>query len=119
MAERLYLTLEMLAIILCAANVFGKKVRIDFPTVSVVFIDLLMIKVVQEYHLSDGLLATVYVAILIYCGVEYKKSWKELIFRYIIMLLFVVLLQAVCSIPVVIFKKYLSDAQMGLQAPAE
>lgn len=79
MAERIYTLIEIGNIILCLHFLFGKKIRINFPTLMLVCIDTLLFELIHEYGAHPIVSCMMYLVILVYTIIEFGYDRKSLI----------------------------------------
>lgn len=108
MVERLYLLLEIIAILICASNIFGEKFKVDILTAVYIFVNILAIRILSLIGLFNSYGYILYLFLLFYCILEFRPSILEGIFRYGILFLFCITMQLLCSIPFLLLSTYIT-----------
>lgn len=83
MVERLYLLLEIVAILICAGNIFGKRFTLDILTCMYIFVNILAIQILTFLGVFHVYGYVLYLLLLLYCFIEYKTAMIEGIIRFI------------------------------------
>lgn len=99
MLERLYLVIEIIAIIFCACGVFGKKFRFDLATIVFIAVEVFTLQLIDIKDIPYAHDSIVYIELFVYCIVEFKCDIWNLLFGYCIVLFISIVLQTICSIP--------------------
>ncbi len=87
-------TLEMLAILLCIHNLYGKIFRFDMKNIIVIAIDIIFLQLIDEGKLPSEMSMLVYLVVLAYCIVEFGVNKRELIVNNILCMTILTILQA-------------------------
>ena len=114
MVEQIYLTLELTAFVLCAHNVFGKKFRFKLLDIMGILVLVMSKSTINELGKSAELVWVVFVEVLIYCCLQFRAGITQLLSRYAITIIMVIMLQAVCSIIVIPLNSLIAN-NMDLQ----
>ena len=101
MVEQMYLILEMLAFVLCAHNVFGKKFRFELMNILGILIIVMSKSAINELEKGRELFWLIYVELFVYCWLQFRTGIRQLLVKYVITFVMVILLQTLCSIIVV------------------
>lgn len=108
--ESVALVLELLAILICLSNTFGKKMSFNIFTIILVVIDLFIFAGVNMYDFPTYITLLVYVAIYAYALFCYKKRVKTTLINCFLAYIVVSVLQLIFCIPVF----YLYNKNIGI-----
>lgn len=103
MIENLILVLELLAILLCLANLFGEKLAFNAGTAVLVLAYLFIFTGINEYELPQYMRYLAYVAVFTYCLCQYKRTIKVTIVNFFLAYILVSIAQMLLCIPVYYF----------------
>lgn len=114
MVERLYLLLEIVAILICAGNIFGKRFTLDILTCMYIFVNILAIQILTFLGVFHVYGYVLYLLLLLYCFIEYKTAMIEGIIRFILLLFVCICMQLLCSVPFLFVSTYLTGDEVYL-----
>lgn len=112
MVDCLYLLLEIAAILICAGNIFGKKVKLDILTAIYIFMNILAIQIFSFLGVFNIYGYTLYLLLLLYCVLEYRLAFMESILRFVILLFVCISMQLLCSVPFLFISTYLTGDEV-------
>ena len=88
-------SIEMLGIILCIHELYGKKFHLNIQAVVLIVVDWIILDFVKSGKAFTGISVLVYVIVIIYCIVEFGFNIKELVVNNILYIILVSTLQLV------------------------
>lgn len=97
--ESVALVLELLAILICLSNTFGKKMSFNIFTIILVVIDLFIFAGVNMYDFPSYIAFLAYVAIFVYALFRYRKSIKVTLINCLLSLAVISVLQLIFYVP--------------------
>ncbi len=100
MLDRLYILVELLVITMCISKLYGKRYELDYKTVVLFMIDMIVMEGINEGYLPPASSLIVYLFIIIYCCIKYKQGIKSAIINTILAVIIAVLLQILSAIVV-------------------
>lgn len=98
--ESVALVLELFTILLCLANLFGRKMKFNIYTVILIVIYLFIFNCINSYSLPTYIAILAYIGIIIYGLISYKKSIGVTLINFFLAFAIVGVLQLVYYIPV-------------------
>ena len=93
MSSAIYSLLEILSMMICLSYLYGKRFKLDFPTVIVISLDVILMQAILYFGLPRMVSALIYPIIMIYCGFEYGFKIKEIIVNNILYMIILAGLQ--------------------------
>lgn len=89
MIERIHLLLEGLSVLICLHHLYGKKIKLDILTVTLISIDIIIMTTINYYNLSKIYSVIIYPLIIFYCGIKFGFRWREIIINNILFLVII------------------------------
>lgn len=86
MIERICLVFEALSIVICLHHLYGKKFKLDIATVILLAVDMIMMQSIDYYGWSSEVSVLIYPAIIVYCVIEFRIDFKNLVINNVICL---------------------------------
>lgn len=77
MAERLYLLLEIVAYLLVINDVYGRRFQLKFPEIVTISLEIIVFKCINDGVVSPVFMIIPYIALFIYCLVEFRLGVKQ------------------------------------------
>ncbi|MDD6201968.1 MAG: GHKL domain-containing protein [Lachnospiraceae bacterium] len=105
MSSAIYSLLEILSMMICLSYLYGKRFKLDFPTVIVISLDVILMQAILYFGLPRMVSALIYPIIMIYCGFEYGFKIKEIIVNNILYMIILAGLQYVFILLYLIISK--------------
>lgn len=109
--ESIALILELLAILLCLSNLFGKKMKFNVYTLILIVVYVFIFSCINSYGLPTYISILAYIGIIIYCLILYKKRIGITLVNFILAFAIVGLLQLIYCIPIF----YLYNKEIGIK----
>ena len=109
MLENLCLLIEQFSVIFCLFALYGKKIKIDVFTMSVIGINVMVLYIKYLGYLNE--MATILIAMIvfIYCLYEFDKSVKLAIINNVLYLLIISLFQLLAAFAVALLQNILKN----------
>ncbi len=89
MIERIHLLLEVLSIVICLHQLYGKKFKLDIATTIFLSMDMIIMTTINYYGLSRVCSLVIYPIIVIYCGIQFGFKWREIIINNILYMIII------------------------------
>lgn len=112
MLEKVYLLIEVLSMILCLCGLYGKKFRIDIPTIGIITINILVFSLVSEGIISEKYMIVTYLGLFLYCIFEYSCKIREAIINYFLCIALLLCIQLICMVPISAIGVFISNEQV-------
>ncbi|MDE6312601.1 MAG: GHKL domain-containing protein [Lachnospiraceae bacterium] len=96
MANDVSFVVEAISILLCINRLYGKKFQLDIWAIIMIAADFILLQLINEGILSNGLSIIIYLLLIGYCILEFGFNKKELIINYIMNIMIISVLQ-MCS----------------------
>ena len=93
MIERIGFFIEILSILLCIHDLYGKKFRLDINNIIVIAIDIILLQSIAEGKLATEMSMLIYPIVLGYCIVEFGINKRELIINNVLYMVILSVLQ--------------------------
>lgn len=117
MAGCISLLMEILSIILCIYNLYGKKFQIDVKSVIVIGIDTMLLQCINEGILPSQMTVLLYPLIVCYCIAEFGFHKKELIVNNILYMVILGVTQiGVCKVLEILHIVRVSNVGTGINS---
>ena len=87
-------TLEMISILLCIHNLYGKIFRLNIKNIITIGVDIIFLWLIGEGKLPSEMSMLAYLVVLAYCIVEFGVNKRELIVNNILCMTILTILQA-------------------------
>ncbi len=85
---------EVLAILLCIHNLYGKKFRLDIKNIIAIGADIIFLQLIDEGKIASEMSMFAYLIVICYCIVEFGVNKRELIVNNILCITMMSILQA-------------------------
>lgn len=108
--ESITVLLELLAILMCLSNTFGRKISFNVYTVILFVIDLFIFAGINTYEFPTYTILLVYVAVYAYALFYYKKKVRTTLINCLLSYVVVSVLQLIFCIPIF----YLYNKNIGI-----
>lgn len=112
MIVRLYLLLEIISIILCLFNLYGKKFRLDIKTVLLISVYLILFSAINYYELNRMFTFLIYPIIWAYTAYEYGFNIKEIIINNFLWVIVIAVLQIIAAFAIAIFANSVGEDEL-------
>ncbi len=112
MLEKVYLLIEVLSMILCLCGLYGKKFRIDIPTIGIITINILVFSLVSEGIISEKYMIVTYLGLFLYCIFEYSSEIKLAIINYFLCIALLLCIQLICMVPISMIAEFVTNEQV-------
>lgn len=100
MADRFYLILEILAVLLCLHGLYGEKFKWNSYTILFVVIDYIVYQSESACGEIRYCQIIIYFLFILYCKLQFKYSWKINIMNSALCIMITALIQLICYLPV-------------------
>lgn len=94
MIVSLYLLFEVLAVVCCLHYLYGRKVQYNVITLAFVIMEMLWMLLIHSFGLNHSFTFVMYLGMLIYCGLNFGLSIKNILINNILCIIFVGTIQA-------------------------
>lgn len=109
------IALEIINIIFCIRLLLSRRIKIDFGTLILIMIDLLVFQAVSMYGLKSIFQAIVYPVILLYCMIELKINISRSVLNFILSIIIINIIQLGIGFLILIMKvSFLSEDEFAL-----
>lgn len=98
MIGNICLLLEQIAILFCLHCLYGEKFKFDIKTTSYLTLYMIIMVLINYYHLPSAFSLITYVIIALYCGLKFRFKLKELIINNILYMVIVGGIQLIIAI---------------------
>ncbi len=85
--------LEMIAILLCIHELYGKKFYFNIKNIIVIAADIILLKLIAEGLLTSGVSMLIYPVVFCYCIVEFGVNKRELVVNNVLYIVILGILQ--------------------------
>lgn len=109
MADRFYLILEILAVLLCLHGLYGEKFKWNSYTILFVVIEFIAFQVEDTYNLVTYRKIILYVMLFVYSKLQFESIWRISIINYILCIILSAIMQMICYFPIMFFYNKLSS----------
>lgn len=95
MVEQVYLLAEILSVVICIFNLYGKKIKISIYLLILLTIDVMYITAINTGIISENSLPLMYVLIVFYALLEFKNKLIDTIFPCAMAWIMIAILQII------------------------
>ena len=95
MVEQVYLLAEILSVVICIFNLYGKKIKISIYLLSLLTIDVMYISAINTGIISENSLPLMYILIVFYALLEFKNKLIDTIFPCAMACVIIAILQII------------------------
>lgn len=99
MLEKIYRLLELIAIVICLHNFYGKKFKIDIYCIGYIVFELVLMQLIQDNYISNYMYFIVYIIYFIYGYIKFGKSVKHTILNCLLAILTIGIFQMIVYMP--------------------
>lgn len=110
MADRFYLILEILAVLLCLHGLYGEKFKWNSYTILFVVIEFIAFQVEDTYNLVTYRKIILYVMLFVYSKLQFRSSLRKNVINYILCIVLTIMVQLICYFPIMIWNNILSGS---------
>lgn len=108
MADRFYLILEILAVLLCLHGLYGEKFKWNIYTVLFIAVEFIAYQIEDVYAPVKHWEILLYALLFLYSKIQFKCNWKENMINYALCIVLCSVMQMICYFPVMILYSRLS-----------
>lgn len=109
MADRFYLILEILAVLLCLHGLYGEKFKWNIYTVLFIAVEFIAYQIEDVYAPVKHWEIFLYALLFLYSKIQFKCNWKESMINYVLCIVLSAVMQMICYFPVMILYSSLFD----------
>lgn len=109
MADRFYLILEILAVLLCLHGLYGEKFKWNIYTVLFIAVEFIAYQIEDVYAPVKHWEIFLYIILFIYSLMQFKYTIRECVINYMLCLVLTTVMQLVCYFPIMVWNDILSD----------
>lgn len=90
------LVAEILATVICIHCIYGRKVKLDVKTAVLILSILVILEIINFYHLGGIASFGVYIVLFIYCKGEFKSTFIETLISLVLCMIISTSIQFIC-----------------------
>lgn len=115
------LVMELIAVIICLFRIYGEKCRLDKKTAVLFVSQLIILEIINLYHLEGSYSFLSFIVFFIYCTAEFRSAISETLISMILCVVIVTAIQFFCwfltntATPLSVEEECLRDAVLNIQ----
>lgn len=109
MLKIIWLTFEMLAVLICLHGLYGEKIKWNINTLCFIFVDLLIFLAETILGHTTYMKVFMFILFFIYAKMQFRCSWKISVLNFILCIIICSVVQLLCYFPVMLWYELLHN----------